>query len=369
MRSALVGTVLLNTQGRGGYAGIRVGEAQNEVPATHDRDLDGNRATQRHSHTDQRSWRLSCEQPGLRDDGRSLQQKTAPPETNARGVPTLCAVWPSCRRSLGVHRWRSHAAFGAETRRSGAACRQCGGNCAGLVTRPASSVAPPDHTGVAGATTAEATLPSANFAFWDTFQDRRHPGRPAVRQTVNSLRACSQDLQENLWTTDRDKQLLSELRRASAMALPRCVVSRYATAWAGSIEGAMNGHQSWALLCRFRCRLLLAEISKGVGRNSELKQRLHLWDSGQISGLISKVLGQQSLGPPRRTARGVQPQRDEQRGKRAGALTARGSIIRAMKGLVGGAAQGSADCRRNWTTALIPRSSGFGTHPTSIGMC
>ena len=36
-----------------------------------------------------------------------------------------------------------------------------------------------------------------------------------------------------------------------------------------------------------------------------------------------------------------------------------------MKGLVGGAAQGSADCRRNWTAALIPRSSGIGTHPTS----
>ena len=179
-------------------------------------------------------------------------------ETNAQGVPTLCAVWPSCRRSLGVHRWRSHAAYGAETRRSGAACRQCGGNCAGLVTRPASSVAPPDHSGVAGATTAEATLLSANFALGDTFQDRRQPGRPAVRQTVNSLRACSQDLQENLWTTDRDKQLLSELRQASAMALPRCVVSRYATSWAGSIEGAMNGHQSWALLCRFRCRLVSA---------------------------------------------------------------------------------------------------------------
>ena len=35
-----------------------------------------------------------------------------------------------------------------------------------------------------------------------------------------------------------------------------------------------------------------------------------------------------------------------------------------MKGFVGGAAQGSADCRRNWTTALIPRSSGIGTHHT-----
>ena len=60
----------------------------------------------------------------------------------------------------------------------------------------------------------------------------------------------------------------------------------------------------------------------------------------------------------------TQPQTNEQRHKRACALTARGSISKAMKGLVGGAAQGSADCRKNWTTALIPRSSGSGTHPT-----
>ena len=51
-----------------------------------------------------------------------------------------------------------------------------------------------------------------------------------------------------------------------------------------------------------------------------------------------------------------------QRETRACALTARGSLSKSMKGLVGGAAQGPADCRKNWTTALIPRSSGFGTH-------
>ena len=104
------------------------------------------------------------------------------------------------------------------------------------------------------------------------------------------------------------------------MALPRCVVSRYATAWAESLEGAMSGHQSWALLCCYRCRLLLAEIPKGVDRNSGKK--LHLWETGQISDLISKVLGQQNSGPLRRTARRVQLQKDEQRGKRACALTA-----------------------------------------------
>ena len=35
-----------------------------------------------------------------------------------------------------------------------------------------------------------------------------------------------------------------------------------------------------------------------------------------------------------------------------------------MKGFVGGAAVGLAECPKNWTTALIPRSSGQGTHPS-----
>ena len=132
----------------------------------------------------------------------------------------------------------------------------------------------------------------------DTFQDRRQPGHQDVARggtpMEQQLLQGSQPVPtgehlddsplpncpiRNIVLADRDRQLLSELRRASAMALPRCVVSRYATAWAESLEGAVSGHQSWALLSGFRCRLLLAEIPKGVDRNSELKQRLHLWES------------------------------------------------------------------------------------------
>ena len=58
--------VLLNTQGCGRHVGIRVGEAQNPGPVTHDRDW----TVTEHSHSDQRSWRHSAEQPGLRDEGR-----------------------------------------------------------------------------------------------------------------------------------------------------------------------------------------------------------------------------------------------------------------------------------------------------------
>ena len=146
--------------------------------------------------------------------------------------------------------------------------------------------------------------------------------------------------------------------------VPRCIVSRYATAWAESLEGAISGHQSWALLCRYRCRLLLAEVPRGTGRNSELKLRLRMWETGQVSDLISKILGQQHSGPLCRRIREMLPQTDEQRGKRACALTARGSISKAVTGLVGGASQGSADCRKNLTSALIPRSSCIGTHST-----
>ena len=83
-----------------------------------------------------------------------------------------------------------------------------------------------------------------------------------------------------------------------------------------------------------------------------MKLRLRLWEAGEVSDLISWILEQQHSGPLRRRIRVMQPQTDEQRGKRACALL----------GLVGGVA---ADCRRNWTTALVPRSSGIGTHPSS----
>ena len=61
----------------------------------------------------------------------------------------------------------------------------------------------------------------------------------------------------------------------------------------------------------------------------------------------------------------MQSHTEEQRGKRACALTARGSFSDAMKGLAGGASQGSADCRKNWTTAFR-RSSGCGTDPSGV---
>ena len=189
--------------------------------------------------------------------------------------------------------------MGQKTRRAVVASRQRG---ATALSRPRCLYRlwhPSGRGAVADAPSAEVTLLSENFVSGiplriDDSLDIRVQ-HPAVRPPIsNLLKARCQFLQVTLLTragfqtvttqgiavTERDKQVHTELRRASAMALSRCVVSGYATVWAESFEGSVSGHQSWYVLCRYRCRLLLAEIPKGVDRNSELKQRLQLWEIG-----------------------------------------------------------------------------------------
>ena len=85
---------------------------------------------------------------------------------------------------------------------------------------------------------------------------------------------------------------------------------------------------------------------------------------GEVHDLVGRILGQQHTGQQTREKKTVQPQTEEQRGKRACALTERGSISKVTKGLVGGAATGSAEYRKHLTTALILRNSGQDTHPS-----
>ena len=141
------------------------------------------------------------------------------------------------------------------------------GNCASSTVQPASYVALSDHNDAIDSAFATAIPLSVNFVSGIPFRTDDSPNIRVQRAVRQPSANCPIG---NIVLTDRDKQLLSELLRASAMALPRCVVSRHATAWAESLEGAMSGHQSWALLCRYRCRLLLAQIPSGVDRNAEL---------------------------------------------------------------------------------------------------
>ena len=62
-----------------------------------------------------------------------------------------------------------------------------------------------------------------------------------------------------------------------------------------------------------------------------------MWEAGEVNDLIGRVLGQQHTGQQTSEKKMMKPQTEEQRGKRACAFTARGSISKA-KELVGGAA-------------------------------
>ena len=107
------------------------------------------------------------------------------------------------------------------------------------------------------------------------------------------------------------------------MATPRSIGSRYAVAWAESLEGALHRHQTWAVLCRYRCRLLLADIPKGHDRNAELKRRLQMWEASQMHELISRILGQQHTGQQNREQKPATDRRTKRKKSLRGAPSAR----------------------------------------------
>ena len=213
----LPASALLNNLGQGGYTGIRVGEAERKSRTRHARQrLDGNRATQRHSQTDQRSWRLSAELP----------------DSVTRGVQNL------------------H-----------------------ISDSPAAPAAPP--------------APPATMRIF------RRPPRPK-QQPREYIRCaqCGPDAAAHTASTDGGlEQLLAELRRASAMALPRCVVSRYGTVTSLGLCFVVT-----VVACS-------SPESRNVSTNG-----LQLWETGQISDLFCKV-----LGADRRTARATSVRLDSPR--------------------------------------------------------
>ena len=109
---------------------------------------------------------------------------------------------------------------------------------------------------------------------------------------------------------DSDAELLGELCRALAMAIPRCVVSRYATAWAEIPEGAHTGHRSWAILWCCRCRILLPEIPKGCGRSEELKRRVPMWEAGELQYFVGRILGQRHTGQQNKEKKDYHPRQN-----------------------------------------------------------
>ena len=92
-------------------------------------------------------------------------------------------------------------------------------------------------------------------------------------------------------------------------------MSRCTPAWAESLDGALNGHQSCAMMCRYRCRLLLAEVPKSLDRNAKLERRRQPWEAGEVH--IARILGQQHKGQQHTEKKITRSQTEEQRGKKS----------------------------------------------------
>ena len=152
---------------------------------------------------------------------------------------------------------------------------------------------------------------------------------------------------------------LPNLGRASLLHIPRAVAHQVADTWAEALEGCLSGDATWALLARYRCRLLLAPVPETLDRNTELKRRLLLWRDGHFDALAQHVLLQQveerrREGPAKA---GQDPKALERRARAVRHKVAVGAIAKAVQSLLGGVADLSADERAAWTRELIPRSS------------
>ena len=161
--------------------------------------------------------------------------------------------------------------------------------------------------------------------------------------------------------SEQSKGTLPSLHSASPLPVPRAVASRFATAWAESLEGGLGGDATWALLCCYRTRLLLSNVPVGTDRNEELKRRLRFWERGEMDALITHIIGQQlrldAASKRDRSRDAGMDGDDEKLGKRARVQVAVGLRSKAMKGLVGGIAEGDTEEKRVWAESLIPRSA------------
>ena len=159
----------------------------------------------------------------------------------------MCAVRTRSRCSQSIHRRRSHAADGAKTRRTAIAPRK---RWAAAPSRPC-SLRRVWHCQIATMQPMRLLQQQYTIPCWGY-----RAGQTTAQTSECSTRRCG----SRPATCSELAAARYQTAPSRAMALPRCVVSRNATARAESLEGAMSGHQSWAVLCRYRCRLLLAEI-------------------------------------------------------------------------------------------------------------
>ena len=169
------------------------------------------------------------------------------------------------------------------------------------------------------------SLSGAHCYFW---QDRQHPsgGASSHKPPEAPLPVAPDDPLDDSPAPDRPMREVSVRKTDVHLLQELCRAQQWRSA-------VVSYHDTpRAILCRYWCRLLLAEISDGCDRNEELKRRRQTREAGEVHDLNEKVLGQKHIRHQAAGKRHTKLQTEEQRGKRASAFTARGSTNKAMKG-------------------------------------
>ena len=97
--------------------------------------------------------------------------------------------------------------------------------------------------------------------------------------------------------TNTVKQRRKESTQESTHLKTTTAHHRYAAACAESQRGSHQWSPVLGRASRYCCRRVLAEVPKGSDKNAELKLRLQLWETGDVSELTGRMCGQQHSGP------------------------------------------------------------------------
>ena len=188
---------------------------------------------------------------------------------------------------------------------------------------------------------------------------------PAVVARENALRASAASSQSSAHGDVVLPPGFSERIRTipggmSQLHTPEKLRARLAKAWAETLEGMAADLPGWTRLEEGRTRLLLTTPPAGIHVQTEISERLSLWENRQWTALLARVEAQLLISGSR-SSRGSQSKRSKTAAaaskRRAKRMTREGAYSKALKTASGTPASLSAVEESRLAAQLLPPSA------------
>ena len=144
----------------------------------------------------------------------------------------------------------------------------------------------------------------------------------------------------------------------SQLHTPKPLRTRLARSWAEALEGMVADLPGWTRLAEARSRLLLTTPPAGLHVQSEIADRLVLWEAREWETLLARIEAQQLLSKPRRQRR--QGAHGESavaaRKRRAKRMAKEGAYRKAVKTVVGAPASLTPRQEAFFAAQLLPQA-------------